>query len=96
VIVRDARRQAIRRPYPAVGDVTDRANGDVRALVAAMDALQPLDVDGIAIDSEDPQVGPLMPRLERRPGPKGDPLLELLPVQGDPRPVQREPFGAHL
>jgi hypothetical protein len=40
-----------------------------------MDALQPLDVDGSAVDSDDPHVGDLMPRLERCRGPKGDPVL---------------------
>ena len=61
-----------------------------------MHALQPGDVDGIAIDIADPQVAPLMPRLEGRRGPTGHPLLELLPVEVDPRPVQRETFGAQL
>ena len=82
---------AVRRPHPPVGDVTDRANGDVGALVAAMDTLQPLDVNVVAIDSEDPQVGPLMPRLERRLGPKADPLRELRSIQVDARTTPKEP-----
>jgi hypothetical protein len=39
--------------HPADGVATDGSNGDVQLLVAAMDDLQPLEVDGIAVDSDD-------------------------------------------
>src|SRR3977135_3280485 len=44
----------------------------------------------------DAQVAPLRPRLILRRDTNGHHLLELFQVKVDPRPVQREPFGAQL